>query len=154
MRRMLVVVAALMPLLVPAAAPAMVKGDRPCSKKCVERVKKRIVQMQRREEWRDYRRNPMPFCTWGPESSWSPQTGESFHGRPWARGRYRVVNPDSGAGGKFQVMPGTWAAYGGAAYASRAELASRLHQERVARRIAWAGTVRHAPQGLAAWVRC
>jgi muramidase (phage lysozyme) len=28
-------------------------------------------------------------------------------------GNYRAVNPSSGAGGAYQILPSTWAAYGG-----------------------------------------
>jgi muramidase (phage lysozyme) len=28
-------------------------------------------------------------------------------------GNYRAVNPTSGAGGAYQILPSTWAAYGG-----------------------------------------
>lgn len=135
-------------LAIAAAAGAPQPAD--CSKACVERVKKRILRAHRRAEWRSYKRHPMPWCTWANESG-PPRPG---YGQ-WARARYRVVNTaGSGAGGKFQIMPQTWAAYGGTTYAPRAELASRRHQERVARRIAYTGTTVHRPQGLGAWVTC
>ena len=41
--------------------------------------------------------SPLPACTWQPESGGNPST----------------VNPSSGAGGYYQIMPSTWAAYGG-----------------------------------------
>jgi muramidase (phage lysozyme) len=28
-------------------------------------------------------------------------------------GNYRAVNPSTGAGGAYQILPSTWAAYGG-----------------------------------------
>jgi hypothetical protein len=42
-------------------------------------------------------RSPLPACTWQPESGGNPS----------------AVNPSSGAGGYYQIMPSTWAAYGG-----------------------------------------
>ena len=39
----------------------------------------------------------LPTCTWQPESG----------------GGWSAVNPSSGAGGRYQIMPSTWAAYGG-----------------------------------------
>jgi len=41
-----------------------------------------------------------------------------------SRGNPSAVNSSSGAGGLFQFLPSSWAAYGGLAYASRAEYAS------------------------------
>lgn len=121
-----------------------------CSAACVDRVKQRFVRQRERAEWREYKRYPMPYCTWGLESG-PPRPG---YGQ-WAPARYRVLNTaGSGAAGKFQIMARTWAAYGGTSYAPTADRARRLHQERVARRIAFAGTVRYAPQGLSAWVGC
>lgn len=133
-------------LVIALAAPAY---EAQCSKTCVERVKRKIIRRQHRMEWRDYRRHPMPWCTWALESG-QPHEG---YGQ-WARARYRVKNPSSTASGKFQVLTSTWLAYGGGSYASEARYADRLHQERVARRIAYAGTTIHRPQGLGAWVGC
>lgn len=70
----------------------------------------------------------MPYCTWGPESG----------------GNYRARNP-SGAGGKYQIMPGTWKAYGGGG--GNAADASPAEQESVARRI-------HSAEGTRPWVNC
>lgn len=124
-----------------------------CSKACVERVKKRFIKERERAEWREYKVHPMPWCTWGPES------GDRVGVNPpeWSMRRYRQPaigqGPDAG-GGKFQIIDRTWHAYGGGAYARTAYRARPLHQERVARRIAFAGTVRYRPQGLSAWVNC
>jgi len=94
--------------------------------------------------WRHYRAHPMPACTWKPESGWDPRTGESFHGRPWALGRYRVVNPSSGAGGKFQFLPSTWRSVGGLGLPQHA---TRVRQEDLARRL-------KRRDGTAPWVNC
>lgn len=114
---------------------------------CGQRVARRVRLKRERAEWARYHAAPMPFCTWGPESSWDPATGISYHGRPWARGRYRIVNTSSGAGGKFQFLPSTWQGMGGGRYAARAEYARPLHQERMARRLL-------AAYGLGQWARC
>ena len=91
-------------------------------------------------EWAHYRSHPMPYCTWGPESG----------------GDYRARNSVSTAGGKYQILDSTWAAFGGHNHASRwdASYAPRLEQERIARRIAYLGWSIHPPQGLSAWVNC
>lgn len=70
----------------------------------------------------------MPDCTWKPESG----------------GSYTARNP-SGAGGKYQIMPSTWAANGGSG--SNAADAPPAEQEAVARRVM-------ATQGPSAWVNC
>lgn len=93
---------------------------------------------------REYRAHPMPACTWAPESSWDPRTGQSFIGRPWALGRYRVVNPGSGAGGKFQFLPSTWRNIGGRGLPHHAP---PVDQERGARKL-------RRLVGLSAWVNC
>lgn len=70
----------------------------------------------------------MPDCTWKPESG----------------GSYTARNP-SGAGGKYQIMPGTWKANGGTG--ANAADAPPAEQEAVARRVM-------ATQGRGAWVNC
>jgi hypothetical protein len=67
----------------------------------------------------------LPACTWAPESG----------------GDYGAVNAGSGARGKYQIMPGTYAAYGGDGSWSPAD------QERVASRI-------YAATGGSAWTNC
>ncbi len=70
----------------------------------------------------------LPTCTWQPESG----------------GDWTAVNPSSGAGGRYQIMPSTWAAYGGtglpqdASPAEQTAVAERIMQE----------------QGPSAWVNC
>lgn len=59
-----------------------------------------------------------------------------------SRGDYGAVNPSSGAGGAYQILPSTWAAYGGSGAPQNAPPAE---QDRVAARV-WAG------QGRGAWV--
>jgi hypothetical protein len=70
----------------------------------------------------------LPTCTWEPESG----------------GDWSAVNPSSGAGGRYQIMPSTWAAYGGTGLPQDA---SPAEQTAVAERILQS-------QGLSAWVNC
>lgn len=56
-------------------------------------------------------------------------------------GNWRAVNPSSGAGGAYQILPSTWAAYGGQGLP---ENASPAEQSSIAARI-------YAAQGPAAW---
>lgn len=57
-------------------------------------------------------------------------------------GNYRAVNPSSGAGGAYQILPSTWQAYGGT---GSPQNASPAEQDRIAAKV-WAG------QGRGAWV--
>jgi muramidase (phage lysozyme) len=57
-------------------------------------------------------------------------------------GNYRAVNPSSGAGGAYQILPSTWAAYGGAGLPQNA---SPAEQNAIAAKI-------YAAQGASAWV--
>ena len=57
-------------------------------------------------------------------------------------GNYRALNPSSGAGGAYQIIPSTWAAYGGK---GRPQDASKAEQDRIAAAI-WRGS------GPGAWV--
>lgn len=63
---------------------------------------------------------------------------------PWAivncesHGNFRAYNGVLGAGGAYQIIPGTWAAHGGRAFASAAHLSAPYGQHVVASRI-WAG---------------
>jgi muramidase (phage lysozyme) len=70
----------------------------------------------------------LPACTWGPESG----------------GSYGAYNPSSGAGGKYQITPSTWRAYGGT---GSPQTASPAEQDRVAARV-------YAGQGASAWANC
>ena len=72
--------------------------------------------------------SPLPTCTWLPESGGNPS----------------AVNPTSGAGGYYQIMPSTWQAYGGSGLPQDAPLAE---QTAIAEKI-W------ATQGPSAWVNC
>lgn len=56
-------------------------------------------------------------------------------------GNYRAVNPTTGAGGAYQIMPATWLAYGGTGLP---ENASPAEQSAIAAKI-WASA------GPAAW---
>lgn len=57
-------------------------------------------------------------------------------------GDYRAVNPSSGAGGAYQILPSTWAAMGGS---GRPQDASPAEQDRIAAKV-W------QVQGRGAWV--
>lgn len=70
----------------------------------------------------------LPTCTWQPESG----------------GDWHAVNSSSGAGGRYQIMPSTWAAYGGT---GSPQDASPAEQTAVAERIMQS-------QGPSAWVNC
>lgn len=128
-------------LLALLTVPATAAADRGCNTRACA---KRVAARAHRAEMRRYRRHPMPRCTWEPESSWDPATGRSYIGRPWAPGRYRVINPKSGAGGKYQILPSTYRTVGGR---GAPHLAPPVVQERLARRIL-------RTQGLEAWVNC
>lgn len=110
--------------------------------KCVKRVRaKRERRLRRalRKEMRGYRSNPLPWCTWGPESG--------AHRGQWSMARYRQPNVSGGTGGgKFQILISTWYNFGGGAYAGNPIYAKPVYQERVARRIA-ADSLKH-------WVNC
>lgn len=114
-----------------ASAPAQADAKPVChTKSCSLRV-----------EMKFYKKNPMPWCTWGPESPGHPQ---------WSPARYRVWNlggtsPER-ASGKFQIIGSTWRAFGGGLYARYAAYAAPVYQERVARRI--------KRDGLHHWVNC
>ncbi|SRR5579872_792145 len=56
-------------------------------------------------------------------------------------GNYGAVNPSSGAGGAYQILPATWAAYGGQGLP---ENAPKAEQDRIAAQI-------YATQGPSAW---
>lgn len=70
----------------------------------------------------------LPTCTWQPESG----------------GDWSAVNPASGAGGRYQIMPSTWAAYGGTGLPQDA---SPAEQTAVAERIM-------KSVGPSAWANC
>jgi hypothetical protein len=107
----------------------------PVEAKCHTRACWKRVRMARL-----FHRYPMPWCSWGPES----------------RGDYRARNPQSTAGGKYQIIRLTWYAYGGDSWHGvyPAAYAPRVQQERVARRIAYWGWHGLRPQGFRAWVNC
>lgn len=98
--------------------------------------RERVARKSEGREMRGYYRRPMPHCTW-----W----GESGRGLPeWSPRRYRALNPSSAAGGKFQMLPSTFRAFGGR---GMAHVARPVVQERIARRVL-------RGQGLGAWVLC
>ena len=77
--------------------------------------------------------------------------GASFPGGPYSiptyivmcesGGNYHALNPSSGAGGAYQILPSTWAAYGGH---GEPQNASKAEQDRIAAEI-WADS------GPSAW---
>jgi Transglycosylase-like domain len=72
--------------------------------------------------------SPLPTCTWQPESGGDPS----------------AVNPSSGAGGYYQIMPSTWAAYGGTGAPQNAPMSE---QTAIAQKI-------YDSAGLSAWANC
>jgi hypothetical protein len=58
-----------------------------------------------------------------------------------SHGNYSAVNPSSGAGGAYQILPSTWRAYGGTGLPQNA---SAAEQDRIASEI-------YARQGASAW---
>jgi Transglycosylase-like domain len=72
--------------------------------------------------------SPLPACTWQPESGGNPS----------------AVNPSSGAGGYYQIMPSTWAAYGGTGAPQTAPMSE---QTAIAQKI-------YSTQGPSAWTNC
>lgn len=70
----------------------------------------------------------LPACTWQPESGGNPS----------------AVNPTSGAGGYYQIMPSTWAAYGGNGSPQSAPMSE---QTAIAQKI-------YQSQGPGAWTNC
>jgi Transglycosylase-like domain len=70
----------------------------------------------------------LPACTWQPESGGNPS----------------AVNPSSGAGGYYQIMPSTWQAYGGSGAPQDAPLSE---QTAIAQKI-------YSSQGPGAWTNC
>jgi cell wall-associated NlpC family hydrolase len=89
-------------------------------------------------------------------------TGEahSASARTWNRvaecessGNWKT-NTGNGFYGGLQFTPSTWKAYGGTAFAPRADLASKGEQIQVAERVLTSGHGRHAAQGPGAWPVC
>ena len=72
--------------------------------------------------------SPLPTCTWQAESGGNPA----------------AVNPSSGAGGYYQIMPSTWRAYGGAGSPQDAPMGE---QTAIAQKI-------YQAQGPGAWTNC
>jgi hypothetical protein len=72
--------------------------------------------------------SPLPACTWQPESGGNPS----------------AVNPSSGAGGYYQIMPSTWAAYGGTGAPQNAPMSE---QTAIAQKI-------YDSVGPSAWTNC
>lgn len=85
------------------------------------------------------------------EQSSDSSSGEAFLGGPYSiptyivicesGGNYSALNPSSGAGGAYQILPSTWHAYGGQGLPHQA---SKAEQDRIAALI-W------AEAGPAAW---
>lgn len=104
------------------------------------RCVRHVARKREAREMAYYKRHPMPYCTWGPESG---------VGRPeWSIIRYRQPNVSGGTGGgKFQILSSTWANHGGLALAAGPVDAKPVYQERIARRV-------EGSEGLGAWVNC
>jgi resuscitation-promoting factor RpfA len=64
------------------------------------------------------------------------------------------INTGNGFYGGLQFTSGTWKAYGGAMFASRADLASKSQQIAVAKRVLTTGFGDFDPQGPGAWPKC
>lgn len=64
------------------------------------------------------------------------------------------INTGNGYYGGLQFSQSTWAAYGGTAFASRADLATKEQQITVAERVLWKGYNGNGPQGKGAWPVC
>lgn len=97
------------------------------------RARTRHYHERKQNEWNTWTRLYIPDCTW---------YGESGEGPEYARSRYTILNSQgSGARGKFQFMPGT--------YASVAKYHdwSPLDQEIAARREYW-------KNGITPWSNC
>jgi hypothetical protein len=111
-----------------------------CSRR-PELLRKRTAEVVRTKRiWRWYHHLDVltPYGEWAiPTSIVGCETGWT-----WS---YTVFNRGgSGASGAYQIMPGTWAAYGGRRFASAAAYAPPYAQHIVARRV-WFG------QGARAW---
>src|SRR5688500_13739891 len=65
-----------------------------------------------------------------------------------------TINTGNGYFGGLQFSPSTWKAYGGTAFAPRADLASKGEQIRVAERVLTTGFGGHRAQGPGAWPVC
>lgn len=76
------------------------------------------------------------------------QTAQCESSGDWA------INTGNGFYGGLQFTNSTWAAYGGTAYASRADLATKEQQITVAERVLWKGYNGTPPQGKGAWPVC
>lgn len=118
-----------------AAVLALAAG--PAHDVCTGACHRRVIRKAHAREMQRYREHPMPWCTWGPESGVG--RGE------WSVARYRQPNVSGGSGGgKFQVLTGTWRAFGGRGEPHHAR---PVVQERIARRVL-------RGQGLMAWANC
>lgn len=143
--------AIVMALILGTAAPST--ADSRLSHGCESKAcKARVKAKQERREMQRYKKKPMPACTWvaesGPVTRSNPQwSGKRY--RVWNGGSYKV--PPRGfrerASGKYQFVRNTWKAVGGLRYADAAALATRVIQERLARKLLREG-------GLGHWERC
>jgi hypothetical protein len=65
-----------------------------------------------------------------------------------------AINTGNGFYGGLQFTNSTWAAYGGTAFAARADLATKTQQITIAERVLWKGYNGTPPQGKGAWPVC
>ena len=149
MRTMLAAVALCALALTLLTGPALSRTDGPdCSRACIEQSKERkraevrkANRAKRRRQWRYWTRQPIAQCTWLGESG-PPRPGHGKGLQEFARWRYTVPNSQgSGAYGKYQMMPGTYAAF------AKYHDWSRLDQEIAAHRL-------YRAQGTAPWSAC
>jgi murein DD-endopeptidase MepM/ murein hydrolase activator NlpD len=92
--------------------------------------------------------NQQSVANAAPDDVWAPVIDCESGGDPTAQ------NPTSTASGLYQIIDGTWAAYGGTEFAPRAKQATPEQQRIVAERILHEGYNGHAPQGPGAWGPC
>lgn len=65
-----------------------------------------------------------------------------------------AINTGNGYYGGLQFTQSTWEAYGGLAFAQRADLATKAEQITVAERVLTSGWNGNSPQGKGAWPKC
>lgn len=85
---------------------------------------------------------PWSYTTSQPQNAGGKWAIPAYIVRCESGGNYRARNP-SGAGGAYQIMPGTWVAYGGSG--SDPAAAAPAEQDRVAAKI-------YAAEGASPWV--
>jgi hypothetical protein len=113
------------PVLLPVAPPAV---PQPVAESPVPPVTDPVTQASAPAPTPAPTGSPLPTCTWQPESGGNPS----------------AVNPSSGAGGYYQILPSTWSAYGGTGAPQDAPMSE---QTAIAQKI-------YQSQGPGAWNNC